>query len=203
MINLYNNLLKKFNHQGWWPLYNYNSKKFEYHPKDYTYPKNDLQRLEICLGAILTQGTNWKNAEKALLNLIENNLINIEKLSKISLQKLSQLIKSSGYHNQKARKIKEFIKFLQDNKEAARENLLNIWGIGKETADSILLYAYKKPYFVVDRYTKKILSKSGYCKENIPYDELQSLIIKNIPKDIKIYNEFLQFIVRNIFFAVS
>ncbi len=196
MITLYKDLIKKFDYQGWWPIYNFKIQKFEYHPKDYTYPKNDLQRLEICLGAILTQGTNWKNAERALSNLIKNNLIDKEKLLKIPLNKLSLIIKNSGYHNQKARKIKEFIEFLQSKKEVTRGNLLNIRGIGKETADSILLYAYNKPYFVVDNYTKRILSKLNYCKDNISYDELQDLIAKNIPKDFKIYNEFHALIVR-------
>ena len=196
MINLYKDLLKKFNYQGWWPIYNSKTKKFEYHPKDYTYPKNDLQRLEICLGVILTQGTNWKNVEKALSNLIKNNLIDKEKLLKIPLNKLSLIIKSSGYHNQKAKKIKEFIKFLQSKKEITRENLLKVWGIGKETADSILLYACNKSYFVIDNYTKRIFIKLGYCKENISYDELQNLITKNISKDFKIYNEFHALFVR-------
>ena len=178
MINLYNSLLKKYGKQGWWPVQGNNA------------------RLEICLGAILTQNTSWKNVEKVIKILNEKNLIDKEKLYKIPIKNLALLIKSSGYHNQKARKIKEFIKFLNSNKEVNRENLLSIWGIGEETADSILLYAYDKSYFVVDTYTKKIFSKLRYCKENVSYDELQELITSKIPKDVNLYKEFHALLVR-------
>ncbi|MEK6835284.1 MAG: endonuclease [Nanoarchaeota archaeon] len=194
MLDIYNKLLKKYGHRGWWPLYNSKTDKFEYKA---IIPKTEEERLEICLGAILTQGTNWKNVEKALLNLIKNNLINKEKLIKINENKLSQLIRSSGYYKQKTRKIKEFVKFLESNKKVTRENLLNIWGIGPETADSILLYAYNKPYFVVDNYTKRIFTKLGYCKEKIKYDELQKLIIINLPKKVNLYKEFHALIVEH------
>ncbi|MEK6907237.1 MAG: endonuclease [Nanoarchaeota archaeon] len=172
MLNIYNSLLKKYGKQNWWPCITEN------------------KQLEICLGAILTQNTSWNNVEKVIKLLNEKNLIDKEKLSKIQLRKLSSLIKSSGYHNQKAKKIKEFIKFLNSNNDITRENLLNIWGIGQETADSILLYAYNKPYFVIDDYTKGIMHKLGYCKENISYEELQNLITKNIPEDVNLYKEF-------------
>jgi endonuclease-3 related protein len=197
MIKIYEKLLRKYKHQGWWPLYNKKSEKFEYFPRDYSHPKNDEQRLEICLGAILTQGTNWKNVEKALLNLIKNNLINTNKLNKINIKKLSLLIKSSGYYNQKAKKIKYFVSFLKSKKEITRENLLKIWGIGEETADSILLYAYNKPYFVIDNYTKSFFSRLNYCNKNIKYNELQRLITNNLPKDVNLYKEFHALIVQD------
>ena len=179
MLSLYNNLLKKYGKQNWWPVQNKNNAK-----------------LEICIGAILTQNTLWKNVEKVIKVLNEKNLIDKKRLSKIPIKKLALLIRSSGYHNQKARKIKELIKFLNSNKKVNRENLLSIWGIGKETADSILLYAYNKPYFVIDAYTKKIFSKLGYCKENVSYDELQNLITSKIPKNVGLYKEFHALLVR-------
>ncbi len=179
MLNLYNKLLKKYGKQNWWPCVTNN------------------KRFEICLGAILTQNISWKNVEKVIKILNEKNLVNKDKLRKISLKKLASLIKSSGYHNQKAKKIKEFIKFLDSGKKITRENLLNVWGIGKETADSMLLYAYNRPYFVIDNYTKRLLSKSNYCKEDISYDELQNLITNKIPKDVKLYKEFHALIVEN------
>lgn len=194
MLDIYNKLLKEYGKQGWWPLYNSKTDKFEYKSK---IPKTNKERLEICLGAILTQGTNWKNVEKALLSLIKNDLIDKEKLIKINENKLSQLIRSSGYYKQKTRKIKEFVKFLESNKKVTRENLLDIWGIGPETADSILLYAYNKPYFVVDNYTKRIFIKLGYCKEKIKYDKLQKLIIINLPKRVNLYKEFHALIVEH------
>lgn len=177
MLEIYNKLLKKYGRQNWWPCISKNKK------------------FETCLGAILTQNTSWKNAEKAIKTLNENNLINLNKLDKISEKELSLLIKSSGYYRQKAKKIKEFINFLKSNKKITRENLLGIWGIGEETADTMLLYAYNKPYFVVDNYTKKLFSKLGYCRGDIKYNELQKLIIKNIPKDVDLYKEFHALIV--------
>ena len=194
MIKIYNKLLKKYGKRGWWPLYNSKSRQFEYNSK---VPKNDNEKLEICLGAILTQGTNWKNVEKSLLSLIKDNLINIDKLDKIDEKKLALSIKSSRYYNQKAKKIKNFIKFLKSRKSITRENLLNIWGIGKETADSILLYAYNQPYFIIDNYTKRIFSKLNYCKENVSYDELQDLITNKIPKNINVYKEFHALLVKH------
>ncbi|MEK6841358.1 MAG: endonuclease [Nanoarchaeota archaeon] len=179
MINLYNNLLKEYGKQNWWPYATKN------------------KQLEMCLGAILTQNTSWNNVEKALSNLNRKDLINKDKLAKISVKKLAFLIKSSGYHNQKARKIKEFIKFLNSGKEITRENLLDIWGIGPDTADSILLYAYNKPYFVIDAYTKRIFSRLGYCKEDIKYEELQNLITNKIPKDVDLYKEFHALLVKH------
>ena len=192
MLKLYNKLLKRYGKQGWWPLWRSKLNKFEYNSIN---PKNFNQKLEICLGAILTQNTNWKNAEKALMNLIKNNLINVKKLDKIKENKLALLIKSSGYYRQKARKIKEFVKFLISKKEINRENLLSVWGIGKETADSILLYAYNKPFFVIDNYTKKLFSNLNYCKKDISYDELQELITKKIPKEVNVYKEFHSLII--------
>ena len=194
MLKIYKELLNKYGKQGWWPLWNSKKNKFEYYSGK---PKNSSQILEICLGAILTQNTNWKNVEKALANLIKNNLININKLDKIPQNKLALLIKSSGYYKQKAKKIKNFIKFLKSKKQITRENLLEVWGIGKETADSILLYAYNKPYFVIDSYTKRFFSKLNYCKENINYEELQNLITKNLPKDVNLYKEFHALIVQH------
>ncbi len=190
LISLYEKLLKKHNYQGWWPI------KGKYHPRDYTYPKNKEEIFEIIIGAILTQNTLWKNVEKSLEKLHENNLISLQTLLKTSNQKLAQLIKSAGYFNQKIKKLKLFAEFHLKNERRIplRKELLNIWGIGKETADSILLYAYKRPIFVVDNYTKKIAEK--YLGVNSSdYDELQDLFHKNLPRDYKLYNEFHALIV--------
>ena len=162
---IYNMLLKLYGPQGWWPLLNckgINPTKTGavkgYHPNDYSYPKNDRQRFEICIGAILTQNTSWPQVEKALLNLKGLNALNPEEMKNLKLEKLKQAIKPAGYFNQKARKIKEFTDFYLslNNKISTREELLELWGIGPETADSILLYAFKVPTFVVDAYTKRV-----------------------------------------------
>src|SRR3989338_4706024 len=211
---IYKILHKEYGSQGWWPRINNQNLLCEYNIGS---PKTDEERLEIAIGAILTQGTSWypgvvralqqlklgkiltkqeqeelkkaeiiqkeisgnkqkitedniltqntswNNVEKALYNLRKNDMLNVDKLRLIDIKKLAELIKSSGYNNQKARKIKEFIKFLDSGEDISRKNLLSVWGIGKETADSMLLYAYNKSYFVIDSYTKRIFSRLGFC----------------------------------------
>ncbi|MBI2449754.1 endonuclease III domain-containing protein, partial [Candidatus Pacearchaeota archaeon] len=140
---VYNSLLKKYSHRGWWPLIE--NDKIIYHPKDYSYPKTREQEFEICAGVILTQNTSWKNAEKALLLLHKNKMLNPYK---IIHNDVSDIIRSSGYYNQKAKKLKEFSKFFVSEfdrlktmkSKDARTLLLSVKGIGKESADSILLY---------------------------------------------------------------
>jgi endonuclease III related protein len=205
----YKYLLKTYGPQGWWPLLDlHNSKNNKkgcnptktgslngYHPNDYSYPKTDRQIFEICLGAILTQNTSWTNVEKALLNLNQKNLINPEKIISISIDQLGILIKPTGYFNQKAKKLKEFASFyiFLKHKTPTRKQLLDIWGIGPETADSILLYAYKKPSFVVDAYTRKIFE---YDKR-ISYDQIKQDFETALPKDYKLYQEFHALIVEH------
>ncbi|WP_121923690.1 endonuclease III domain-containing protein [Hydrogenothermus marinus] len=180
---LYETLLKNYGYQNWWPL----TGKFE--PFE-----------EICIGAILTQNTNWNNVEKALNNLILNNITSFEKIEKISEENLSKLIKPSGFYNQKAKTLKRFVKkVLSIKKENIdRDFLLSIKGIGKETADTILLYGLNKPIFIVDAYTKRLFYRVGLIKnEKIDYDFLRHFIEKNIKKDTNIYKEFHALIVKH------
>ncbi len=128
--------------------------------------------------------------EKAIKNLREKNILTKQAILTTDTKKIAQLIRSSGYHNQKARKLKELAKF---DGEINRENLLSIWGIGKETADSILLYAYDKPHFVIDNYTKRIFNRIGYKEKS--YKDLQNLFVSNLPKDIGVYKEYHALIV--------
>ncbi len=179
----YNLLLKSFGRQGWWPRFDNN--RFIYN-KDFKNSKpSEDEAFVISISAILAQNTNWKNVEKAVINLNKENLLSKEALLKIDVGKLAGLIKPAGYFNQKAKKIKEFLKF---NKEISRENLLEIWGVGEETADSILLYAYNFPIFVIDAYTKRIFNRIGFKLKN--YKEFQELFHKNLVKDYKLFNEY-------------
>ena len=180
-INLiYEKLYFSFGPQHWWPVIKEHDIAPKYHK---SISLNEKQKLEICFDAILTQNTNWKNVEKAIINLNKNSLIGIKKILKIDNKKLAEIIKSSGYHNQKAKKLKNFCSFLSNNYNSninlffennikkTREELLSVNGIGPETADSILLYAAKKPIFVIDAYTKRIMGRIGFKEET--YDELQ------------------------------
>ena len=160
-----------------------------------TQAKISRNKKLITKGKILTQNTSWKNVEKAIFNLNKEKLVDIKKIKKINLKKLASLIRPSGYYNQKAEKLKIAAKFFSKNKAPTREELLDVKGIGPETADSILLYAFKKPYFVVDAYTKRIFSRIGICRQDIKYDELQLFFHKNLQKDAKLFNEYHALIV--------
>ncbi len=188
--NIYQTLLKAYGSQGWWPVFNDTTGKIEYHKNDYSLPKNEQQRFEISVGAILTQNAAWKNVEASLYNLRTATVLSKNKIKNIEKERLGELIKSSVYHNQKTKKLKLFVDFLEKNNEITRESLLKVWGVGPETADSILLYAYKKPIFVVDAYTKRIFSRMGLTQKDATYDDMQQLFMKNLSNDVTLFNEY-------------
>ena len=187
LLLIYKILLSEFGKQYWWP---------------------GETRFEVCIGAILTQNTNWQNVEKAINNLKRKNLLSPYTLEKIDLKKLAAFIKPSGYFNQKSKKIKEFLKWFKKynyNFEEVmkrdtfelRKELLNIWGIGEETADSILLYALDKPIFVVDAYTKRLFVRHNFIKEkDAKYKNIQSIFMNNLPLDKNLFNEYHALIVK-------
>lgn len=186
---LYKKLLLSYGPQGWWPLNGF------YDKKNTTKQLTKDEQFEISVGAILTQNAAWKNVEAALQNLRKENALSKEAILKMDAEKLAHLIKTSIYHNQKTKKLKLFAQFLDEKKPITRENLLNLWGIGPETADSILLYAYRQPVFVIDAYTRRICKSQKLAKEDLPYDSLQDFFMKNLPKDNKLFNEFHALIV--------
>lgn len=180
---IYENLENEYEKQGWWP--HYQNKTFIYNSDK---PMSSMQRFFIIISAILTQNTSWDNVEKAIKNLDKFNFLRKDAIKQLPEKELAILIKSSGYYNQKAKKIKFIIDFLDSKKEVNRENLLEIWGIGKETADSILLYAYNKPIFVIDAFTTRIMKRLGF--EFKDYDELQKMFMDDLEKDYNLFNEF-------------
>lgn len=173
-------LYEQYGAQGWWPLLDCRNEScpLGYHLGDYfKYPTNEKQRFEICVGAILTQNTSWKQVERALINLQGAGLLLPSKMLSAPDEKLEQLIKLTGYFKQKRKKLKIFCKYfisLSSQSIPSRDELLSLWGIGPETADSILLYAYNQPSFVIDAYTKRIFSNLGISSLEISYLELQS-----------------------------
>jgi len=207
LMKIYDLLLQAYGYQGWWPLSTETeSKGFDergYHKKDYIHPQTEAHKLEICIGAILTQNTAWKNVEKALINLKKQNLMNAEKIIAADNKRLSAIIKPAGYYNIKSKKLKAFAKFFIVHKEKfnsssiERESLLSMWGVGKETADSILLYALDKPFFVIDAYTKRIFSRIGFFDEKISYEKAQEFFHKNLANDYKLFNEYHALIVEH------
>ena len=193
--NLYTALLGEYAPRGWWPLLSLAARNgFDdrgYHPGEYRYPRTAGQRFEVILGAILTQNTAWTNAEKALGILRDRKLLSRQALEGLDEDELSELIRPSGYFKQKAKKIKAMTAFLAARPRITRENLLSIWGVGPETADSILLYAYHRPFFVVDAYTTRILERLlGIIGARASYDDVQALFHKALPEDVALYNEY-------------
>lgn len=182
MLNkIYRILYKSFGPQKWWP--------------------GDTP-FEIAVGAILTQNTNWGNVEKAISNLKREKVLNARALHQLKPDKLASLIKPSGYFNVKAKRLKGFLSYLSSNYGGSmarmqkkglpvlRKELLEVNGIGPETADSILLYALGKPTFVIDAYTKRVLHRHGIVKEDVTYHEMQELFHNNLPHDVKLFNEY-------------
>ena len=164
--------------------------------------------FEVIVGAILTQSVSWKNVEKAIYNLKAEELLSVEAILSVDKDKLASLIRSTMYYNQKTLKLKNFCQYIQQNYNGdiyelfkkdiceMREELLNIKGIGPETADSIILYAAQKPIFVVDAYTRRIFSRLGFFPEDVKYPEMQAFFMENLPKDVELFNEYHALIVR-------
>ncbi len=167
----YRLMRKRFGHRNWWP--------------------GDTA-FEICVGAILTQNTSWKNVELAITNLKAAKVLEPRKIYALSHKELAQLIRSAGYFNIKAKRLQNFVNVLVDQHGASlkrlmqgdtntvRARLLDINGIGPETADSMLLYAGNHHSFVIDAYTKRIFSRHKWCGENADYDDLKSLCSESL-----------------------
>jgi endonuclease-3 related protein len=163
--------------------------------------------FEVIVGAILVQNTSWVNAAHAIANLRQANLLTPSALEKVPQAKLTRLIRSSGYFRQKARKLKAFVTFLRKEHRGSltvmfrtptaklRRQLLDVHGIGPETADSILLYAGNHPVFVVDAYTRRILQRHGLAHGKESYEEIRGLFEKSLPNDTQLFNEFHALIV--------
>jgi len=184
---IYQKLYLAFGPQRWWP---------------------GKTPFEIMAGAILTQNTNWTNVEKAVINLKRSRLLSAVRLYRSSVAKIARLIRPSGYYNIKAKRLKAFLDFLFKHYQGnirkmsladtlkLRQQLLMVNGIGEETADSILLYALNKPIFVVDAYTKRILSRHGLVKGDSSYQEVQNFFMKNLKNKVKLFNEYHALLVR-------
>jgi len=203
---IYRKLYNIYGPQGWWPLMNFEGSnptktgaKNGYHPLNYDKPETRDEIFESILGTILTQNTAWTSAEKALLNLKDLNVINPERLLKLNFNILKKAIRCAGFLNQKAEYIKEITKFYisLEGEIPTRKEILSVKGVGNETADSILLYAFKQPEFVVDAYTKRIFIYHGIIKDNDGYTKIKNLFESNLTKDSCIYNEYHALIVEH------
>ena len=183
---IYTLLLDFHGPQGWWPVGG------SYFPKQ-------EDPFEVTVGAILTQNTSWTNASMAIEELRRLGMLSVHSILNAGLEQLAAAIRSSGYYNQKADRLKRVCRFLHNasGRTPSQEELLAIRGIGPETADSILLYAYRIPVFVIDAYTRRIFSRIGIALEHMSYDDLQGLFMQNLPLDEKLFNEYHALIVKH------
>ena len=183
---LTNTLLSAYGRQHWWP---------------------GETRFEVMAGAILTQNTAWKNVQRALLNLKSAGVLSPTKMAALSPAQLADLIHPAGYFNIKAQRLGNLCRFvLQQGGVAAlsawpsellRRSLLEIKGIGPETADSILLYAFDRPVFVIDAYTRRILRRLDMIQGDEPYEVLRALLERGLDADSGLYNELHALIVEH------
>jgi len=203
---IYTWLFREYGPQGWWPLINHNGSNPTktgiikgYHPGVYSFPHNDDERFEICIGAILTQNTTWVNVEKAIENLNKRERENPVSIANLDIEILKESIRPAGYFNQKAQKIKIFTDFYLklNGKTPKSEELLDIGGIGPETADCMLLYGFNTTSFVVDAYSKRMLINLGLITESATYQEVKRLFEENIPRDLIMYQEYHALIVEH------
>jgi len=206
LYDFHRQLLEAYGPQGWWPLLGHpgvNPTKTGsctgYHPGEYDLPRTDAERFEICTGAILTQNTAWPNVEKALLALADAGASAPEAILDLPTPELALLIRPAGYHNTKARKLKELAAFFQGlrGRTPARSELLAVWGVGPETADSIRLYAYGQLEAVVDAYTRRMLEGLGRIPPGASYDAMKAHCVANLPPEVVVYQEFHALVVEH------
>ncbi len=177
----YSVLRARFGPQQWWPA---------------------RTRLEVILGAILTQNTTWHNATLALRNLRKAGLLSWQALRRACLSGLEACVRPSGFYRQKARTIRDFVDWLSREHAGSldrlfslptdelRRRLLDLRGLGPETVDAIILYAVERPLFVADAYTRRVLARHGFVSEVADYHQTQDFLHAHLPPDASLFNEF-------------
>ena len=188
LLNVYERLLLRHGLQHWWPADG---------------------RFEMMVGAVLTQSAAWANVRKAISNLKAAGVLSPEPIRSLRQEDLAQFVYPSGYFNSKARKLKALANYLgrrfdddldsmaAEETDTLRAELLDVYGIGEETADDILLYAAAKPVFVIDAYTRRVFSRLGLTPDKGSYSAYQSLFMDNLDRDVELFKEFHALIVRH------
>lgn len=183
---VFNKLYKTYGPQGWWPA---------------------KSRFEVIVGAVLTQNTAWSNVEKAITNLRRQKCLSLSSILAATEPGLAECLRPSGYFNIKTRRLKNLCEWIRQQGGVAalsklatpdlRHGLLSVNGVGPETADDILLYAFERPVFVVDAYTRRIMVRMGLLDDELSYEQVRSLFEGSLKADVRIYNEYHALIVRH------
>jgi endonuclease-3 related protein len=186
LLTVFDRLLQCYGHQNWWPA---------------------DSPFEVMVGAILTQNTAWSNVERAIENLKHAEVLSFRKLPTVPRERLAELIRPAGYFNVKAERLQNFCRFLVQNggehslremqTDALRQALLAVNGVGPETADDMLLYAFERPVFVIDAYTRRIFSRLGLAQGGENYEELRAGFEGALDPDVRCYNEYHALLVRH------
>lgn len=189
LVDLYRRLFDAYGPQRWWP--------------------GDQEPFVVVVGAILTQSTAWANVERALAGLRAEGLLSPRAILAAPEERLAAAIRSSGYFRVKARRLKAFARVLEERSEGSLERLfalpaaelraalLEIDGVGPETADDIILYAARKPVFVIDAYTRRVMSRLEVRPASDSYERWQALFMDNLPHDAALFNEYHALLVRH------
>ena len=176
----------------------------EYYGEQHWWPCQSGERWEIITGAILTQNTAWTNVEKAIGNLLAADVMSPQRVLETSDNELQELIRPAGFIKQKCAYLKAMAAFMLEHEDefeqladvwALRKQLLSVKGVGRETADSILLYAFNKPIFVIDAYTRRVAERHLRVDGSVHYDILQKTFMDALPPDTAIFNEYHALIV--------
>ena len=183
---LYDRLLDAYGPQRWWPA---------------------ESAFEVIVGAVLTQNTSWKNVEKAINSLNKTGNLDLDRIAALAQDELAELIRPSGFFNVKAKRLKNLCGWLRSqggldaltkwDTRRLRQSLLSINGVGPETADDILLYAFQRPVFVIDAYTRRLLKKLGLVEGGEDYETLREMFEACLPPEHRLYNEYHALIVRH------
>ncbi len=186
LLEIYQRLYQCYGPQHWWPA---------------------DSPFEVMVGAILTQNTSWTNVEKAINNLKDANALNVHTLIELPEENLAKLIRPSGYFNIKSKRLKHFVHWFETegrfnglkglDDQTLRNRLLEVHGIGPETADDILLYAFERPVFVIDSYTRRLLKAFNLISEDEPYETLRQFFETSLKPDVNLFKEYHALIVRH------
>lgn len=186
LLSVYGALEERYGPQHWWP---------------------GDSPFEVMVGAVLTQNTAWTNVEKAIANLKAADCLAPEAIARMPASRLARMIKSSGYFNVKAKRLQNFCRWYANaggrrrlakrNTQSLRHELLTVNGVGRETADDILLYAFGRPVFVIDAYTRRLFSRLGLFESGMGYEEMRAGFESALPEDAALFNEYHALIVKH------
>jgi endonuclease-3 related protein len=184
-VECYRILRRAYGPQRWWPV----TPRGGTRPAYTGGPRNARQRFEVAAGAILTQNTAWTNAARAIESLNRLGAMSAAGIDALDERSLAGAIRSSGYFNQKAKRLKALAVFFLARRSVTREALLALNGVGPETADSIMLYAFDAPVFVVDAYTRRLFGRMGLIDPANSYEEIRKVLERNLPASVYVYKE--------------